>query len=545
MRKPFLIFMLGLLSLIRVADAQCLQLDKVTPSATNRGQEFFFGNDADISGRYAIIGAPNDGADTNGGIAGSGPGAAYIFKQNAVGHWDELQKLQAPFPQIGSNFGWTVAIDSIYAVVGAYWDITNAQNNDTIIDAGAVYVFRNDGNDNWLFMQKLVASDRGVSDQFGTSVDIDGLFIAAGAPKDEQDAGGSNTLPTAGSAYLFEFNGTAWTQVQKIIPSDRNAYDEFGTAISISGNFLAVGTPLADKDAAGMNTMNAAGAVYIFERNGTGVWIQDQKLAAADRSPNDWLGVSVALDNNMLVAGAQYQDSDENGLFPRPDAGAAYVYRRDGVGTWVQVQKLVSADRDTADLFGFGVSISGDYILCGARTEKEDTTNANTLYDAGSAYLFQRNMANVWLPYCKIVPDDRGPDDYFGNSVTIDKKNILITAPYDDEDTAGLNPLYYAGSSYFFHIGPPEIITTSTSPAVNPTAFTVHYIAASGTGWINIPEPGEVEMLNANGQRLWMSHLENTTWVNLPSVAPGMYIFCYHSKGITSAAKLVITGIPE
>ena len=43
--------------------------------------------------------------------------------------------------------------------------------------------------------------------------------------------------------------------------------DRFGTSVAIDGDTMVVGAPLRD------HTSTNEGAVYVFERNGTGTWI--------------------------------------------------------------------------------------------------------------------------------------------------------------------------------------------------------------------------------------------------------------------------------
>ena len=56
----------------------------------------------------------------------------------------------------------------------------------------------------------------------------------------------------------------------------------------------------------------------------------------------------------------------------------------------LQLQKLVASDRRSDDLFGYSVSISGNYAIVGAYQEGEDASGYNSLWRAGSAYIFER-----------------------------------------------------------------------------------------------------------------------------------------------------------
>lgn len=82
---------------------------------------------------------------------------------------------------------------------------------------------------------------RDASDQFGYSVAVSGDFAIVGAPFEDEDAAGDNTIPGAGCAYIFVRNGTNWTMQQKIVASDRATNDNFGISVAISGNYAIVG----------------------------------------------------------------------------------------------------------------------------------------------------------------------------------------------------------------------------------------------------------------------------------------------------------------
>ncbi|MBN4065968.1 FG-GAP repeat protein, partial [Candidatus Amoebophilus asiaticus] len=158
---------------------------------------------------------------------------------------------------------------------------------------------------NWSEVQKITASDRGVADYFGISLCISGDYAIVGAFWEDEDTSGANTIGNAGSAYIFERDGTGnWNQVQKIVASDRASWDQFGHRVSISGNYAMVGANLEDEDASGADSLGQAGSAYIFERDGSGNWNQVQKITASDREANDRFGYSVSISGNYASVGA-------------------------------------------------------------------------------------------------------------------------------------------------------------------------------------------------------------------------------------------------
>ena len=235
----------------------------------------FFGL-VSISGDYAIVGAPAD--DDNGDASGS----AYIFKRIGTS-WVQEAKLLPSDGAGGDLFGASASISGDYAVVGARnskhyvfkrtgttW-VQEAKllpseafggepfvslygDYAALMSGGSAYVFKRTGT-SWTQEAKLIPSD-GAS---GFSVSISGDFAVLGARN-------------SGSAFVFKRNGTSWTEEAKLIPSDGTAGDEFGTAVSISGDYAIV-TAIADDD-----NGDDSGSAYLYTGFATAVGIENEKM---------------------------------------------------------------------------------------------------------------------------------------------------------------------------------------------------------------------------------------------------------------------------
>ena len=242
--------------------------------------------------------------------------------------------------------------------------------------------------------------------------------------------------------------GQNWQQIVKSVASDRAAYDNFGLSVAISGDYAIVGSPQNDEDALGGNVKSDAGAAYIFKRNGT-TWVQQTKIVASDRTAGDNFGASVAISGNYIVVGAYQSGKDATGNNIVDAAGAAYIFRLTAADSWVQESKIVAPIRAEFDYFGLSVDISNNYVVIGALFEDEDATNSNTKSNAGSAYIFKRN-GTTWTQEAKIVASDRAVDDNFGGSVSISGDYVLVGAASEDEDATNSNTKSDAGSAYIF-----------------------------------------------------------------------------------------------
>ncbi len=521
--------------------------------ASDRAAADKFGNSVSISGNYAIVGASNEDEDASGGNTLAEAGSAYIFWNNN-GTWTEVEKLVAPDRAAGDKFGCSVSISGDYAIVGAYTESEDVSGANTFSASGSAYIFRKVGGI-WSVVQKIVASDRSVSDLFGYSVSISGDYAIVGAFGESEDASGGNTLANAGSAYIFWNDNGTWTEVEKLVASDRASSDGFGYSVSISGDYAIVGAMSEDEDASGGNTLANAGSAYMFW-NDNGTWSEVEKLVASDRADSDNFGYSVSISGDYAIVAANNEDEDASGGNMLSSAGSAYIFWNDS-GTWSEVEKLVASDRGAYDYFGCSVSISGDYAIVGAYTEDEDASGGNTLSGAGSAYIFW-NDSGTWNEVKKLVTSDRAGFDNFGYSVSISGDYAIVGANNEDDDASGGNTLANAGSAYIFGVISNELSITNTSK-LNDTdySFDVSVVDVENTGFIEhglVWSTSENPTIASNsGSTTLGTHVAGDFSYNsnaTVTVGPGYYVRAYvtTASGTYYSAQVhfgVVPTLPE
>ena len=347
-----------------------------------------FGHAVSISGNFAIVGAYTD--DDRGGDSGS----AYIYAFDGT-TWNQQAKLTGADEAAFDYFGWAVAISGNIALVAAPFDGTLGP------DAGAVYVFSFDGAA-WTQQAKLFASDPVNFAIFGISVSLSGNTALIGA---QGEALGR------GSAYVFTFDGTSWRQQARLSPADGALGDDFGCSVSLSGTRALIGA----------FDNGVGGAAYVFNFNGT-TWSQEAKLTGLDTAGDDTFGWSVSLSGDLALVGAphkqnnrgvayifafdgltwnqQTQLKDPGGLglayfgssvvlsdrvaligaelFSRPGQVYQFVLRRN---TWSLKAQLLASDGMPGNYLGVSVALSGNTVLAGA----DDTFASN---GPGNAYIF-------------------------------------------------------------------------------------------------------------------------------------------------------------
>ena len=75
-----------------------------------------------------------------------------------------------------------------------------------------------------------------------------------------------------------------------------------------------------------VDSLSNSGAGYVFEADEDGVWSEIQKIVPSDRDNEDFFGESVAISGHTIFAGAWQQDYDELGGTYSEDAGAGYFF---------------------------------------------------------------------------------------------------------------------------------------------------------------------------------------------------------------------------
>ncbi len=264
--------------------------------------------------------------------------------------------------------------------------------------------------------QRIVAPDNDPSDWFGRAVDVYGDVAVVGAPGDDEEAIG------AGAAYVFERQGSTWTEVQKLTAgTDAEQFDGFGSDVAVERDLIAVGTP-GDNEAG-----NDAGAVYIFEWNGSS-WERLTKLLPDDPS-NAGHAFGTAVDIGIAVpAAGTVELTDVVVGAPGADTyqGVVFLFERSGL-LWNRLGRFSDSDDSglyDAGEFGSSVAIRGDHFIAGAPRDDQSGT------DTGAAYLFGRtNVINIWNQVLALYPSNPTPGDRFGEAVALDQDVVVVSAP--------------------------------------------------------------------------------------------------------------------
>lgn len=313
----------------------------------------------------------------------------------------------------------------------------------------------NNGNGNESGHARVFAWDGATWSQLGADIDgetagdrsggavaisADGSRIAVGAYLAE-----APPLVNAGHVRVFDWSGTAWTQVGADLDGPVGG-SGFGTsvALSASGTRLVVGSP-------GVNS--SAGRVYVYDLVG-GAWTQ--------------VGTTISGDHEL---GSQV---DLSGDGARMVLSAPSAQSSDGAPGRVQVYELVANDwaplgaellgEQASDFFGGALSLSASGTVLAVGAESNDGAGTN----AGNVRMFEWT-GSAWT---QIGADHEGtPQLALGSSVSISDDGARVVAG----GPAGIGKMYFyerAGAAY---VEPPV-------PSFGMSARTGEYVAISGDG---------------------------------------------------------------
>jgi FG-GAP repeat len=319
------------------------------------------------------------------------------------------------------NFGTSVSISGDYAIVGAPNDTEGGFN----YSGSATIYKRNTSTGLWEIQgAKLINPNPADGDNFGYSVSISGDYAIVGAPYDDEGNYTAN-----GSAIVYKRNtSTELWEVQgiKLINPNPANDDNFGYSVSISGDYAIVG---AYKDDEG--GFNDTGSASIYKRNtSTGIWeVLGSKLINVSPAQDDYFGYCVSINGDYALVGAPY---DDEGNYTAN--GSASIYKRNtSTGLWeVLGTKLINPVSSYDDLFGYSVSVIGDYAIISAPGDDDESV---PIYGIGSASIYKRNNSSgIWeVQGTKLINQNPAPNDFFGNSVSISSDYAIVGVRNDDE----------------------------------------------------------------------------------------------------------------
>ena len=327
-------------------------------------------------------------------------------------------------------------------------------------------------------------SRRRGDDEFGISVAVHGDTVVVGAHKYDVDDNGTS-IPNAGAAYVFtkpetdanDDDSEDWKDwgslddegkaglTAKLIASDAARGDEFGISVAVDDDeeTIVVGAYLDD------DTGDNSGSAYVFTQDAnSGKWSHTAKLTGPSRGRDNWVGHSVAVVGNTVIAGAD--KSNISG----PDSGAVYLWTVPG---WTDI---ANSDATTTSHTVTGLTNRVEYSLQVRAVDKVEGAGAGPPSDVRATPLKPRpakptglsaapgdtqvklswndpvegsppiNNYELWQHAERpmLTADDRAANDEFGYAVAIDGDTAVVGMPGEDNpDNSGAAFVFTRDSS--------------------------------------------------------------------------------------------------
>jgi hypothetical protein len=323
-------------------------------------------------------------------------GSVHVFERRSGGNPWLVRSIDGPRDSTDRRFGVSLAMGAGFFAVGSSNHFDKTDNPRAVLD---IHEMDHPVPGSWgraarieLGSSNLLSADQIIS------VASDGVGVFAGFPAME-----SVLLVERGNS-----GGANWQVAATIKAPDGALFDNFGKAVAVQGDWLAVGAPFDD------DRGSDKGAVYLFQRSG-GSWSFAQKLLAPAASTGSWLGGRLSLDGEWLAA------SDV--------AGDIQLFRRGGDGVWSFAQRISGV----YDYHGF--DLKGGELLCGLASASSGSTSS------GRGELFGLAAgAGTWQKLAELHPSQPQAYGLVGGSARIDEQGYYLGSGYFSTSTGGTLP---------------------------------------------------------------------------------------------------------
>ncbi len=336
-------FGIGSVTVFVRQDGQWLKDTVLQPAIAAEGS--LFGAALAVSGDRIAVGAPGDRSLATGINGDETPGQAYeagavhVFERQSGG-WSRIAYLKGQFTRGGHRFGGTVAMDGNLIAVGATGDESSATGisgnevDNGAFGAGSVTVFTDNGLGTMTQTAYLKPASVDALDGFGHAVSLHKGTLAVSALNEDGSVPGingdttDNNAEDSGAVTVFVLLDGQWAQQAQLKASNVDRLDQFGKAVSLQGDLLAVAATGEDGGVGGVNadaidnSRRNGGAVYLFQRVANR-WQQDGVLRPEIPESGSGFGQGLSLSGAELAVGAPFQ----SGPLGVSGAGVVYVYR--------------------------------------------------------------------------------------------------------------------------------------------------------------------------------------------------------------------------
>ena len=323
---------------------------------------------------------------------------------------DSIQKtaeITAPFPSVGDDFGFSVALYEDYLLIGA-----PGSNNGH----GAAYLYHKNYAGNWALIKTYENPNKEVfqkySQKFGYSVALNDKYIVIGSP-----------FYNDGNVFIYDFNPETQDFAYQNTPFEtidvRNLGDVegcyevgpdkfgFGLSLSFNNNKLLIGS--------------LKNFVYLTEfKNGiiSGTEIKVPEIEGEQESFNSGFGKSVYVSDSALYVSALGSDEGKGKVFAYP---YIEISNKTDENPWTNYYTIQPENLSDNSHFGYQISEANNRL-------------AITTFNQSKVYHYTRNEKNNRFDFNQtIINDEYIKSDHFGRNIALLDNGFITDAYYADE----------------------------------------------------------------------------------------------------------------
>lgn len=217
-----------------------------------------------------------------------------------------------------------------------------------------------------------------------------------------------------GALYVYEKGvDGSFSFGQKLEASHPHGGSYLGLNIDMSKDTIVGGSPFSRP-----LEFVKSGSVYVWERDGSGIWSETAKLVPYDAQENGFFGYAVAIDKNTLIVGARTTYNEINEI---SRAGKVYIYEREG-SNW-SLSQMLRGNKPGGIQWADEVRIVDDVLCLGAPRDYDGEGSAFVYTKVNGKWAFGQEFRLIEDSENGVIKNGR---DHFGEGIAISEDAQVI-----------------------------------------------------------------------------------------------------------------------
>tara|TARA_Y100001970_G_scaffold121678_1_gene150910 strand:- start:436 stop:4152 length:3717 start_codon:yes stop_codon:yes gene_type:complete len=326
---------------------------------------------------------------------------------NGISSLQKTAEITAPFPSVGDDFGFSVALHKDYLLIGA-----PGSNNGH----GAAYLYHKNYDGNWVLIKTYENPNQEIfqkySQKFGYSVALNDKYVVIGSP-----------FYNDGNVFIYDFNPETQDFAYQNAPFEtidvRNLGDVegcyevgpdkfgFGLSLSFNNDKLLIGS--------------LKNFVYLTEFNNgiiSGTEIKVPETEGQQESFESGFGKSVYVSDSALYISALGSDEGKGKVFVYPYVDSS---NKTDENPWTNHYAIQPKGLSENSHFGYQISEINNRL-------------AITTFNQSKVYQYIRNEKNNRFDLNQTIINNKYlKSDHFGRNIALLNDGFITDAYYADE----------------------------------------------------------------------------------------------------------------